>query len=57
MDQSELIKSVVKQLGEVIMCYERVSIVLRKKTYASQANLLEFPERVTGHVKREIQHI
>lgn len=39
------------------MCYEGVSIVLRKMTYASQVNLLKFPEGVTGHVKREIQHI
>lgn len=39
------------------MCYEGVSIVLRKKTYVLQVNLLEFPEGVTGHVKREIQHI
>lgn len=39
------------------MCYEGVSIVLRKMTYASQVNLLKFPEGVTGYVKREIQHI
>lgn len=58
-DQSELIKSVIKQLGEAIkvMCYEGVSIVLRKRTCASQVDLLEFPEGVTGHVKMEIQHI
>lgn len=30
------------------MCYEGISIVLRKKTYPSQVNLLEFPEGVTG---------
>lgn len=39
------------------MCYEGFSIALRKKTYPSQVNLLEFPGGVTGHVKREIQHI
>lgn len=34
-----------------------ISRVLSKRSYASQVNLLEFPEGVTGHVKREIQHI
>lgn len=41
------------------MCYEGISTVLRKKTYPSKVNLLEFPcsRGITGHVKREIQHI